>query len=73
LLAGVSPDFARGITGALLAELRPGDVFFPSAMYYFIVGEAAQKQGRDTIAANLVSAQRRGQLRGLRTLPALDQ
>jgi serine/threonine protein kinase len=73
LLAGVSADFARGITRALRAELKTGDVVFPSATYYFIVREAALKHDRQTAAANLVGAQRRGQLRSLRTLPTVEQ
>src|SRR6185295_12893844 len=56
-LAGVSPEFARGVTGPLRRTLKQQSAIYPIAMYYFVVREAALRHDRATAAANLVAAQ----------------
>jgi hypothetical protein len=62
-LAGVSPQFARGITAPLRRQLRPNRPIYPVAMYYFVIREAAQKRDPRTAATNLAAAQASGLIR----------
>jgi serine/threonine protein kinase len=64
-LAGVSPEFARGITVPLRRQVRPNTPIYPMAMYYFVVREAAQRRDKHTAAANLADAHSTGQIRRL--------
>jgi serine/threonine protein kinase len=61
-LAGVSPDFTRGVTARLRRSIRPRTPIYPVAMYYFLVREAAQGRDKMTAAANLAVAQASGLL-----------
>jgi eukaryotic-like serine/threonine-protein kinase len=72
-LAGVSPEFARGVTGPLRRALRPQSAVYPIAMYYFVVREAALKHDSGTAAANLVTAQSNGTLVRFKDLPGIDR
>jgi hypothetical protein len=56
--AGVSPDYARGITGRFQGQVGPKSEIYPAAMYYFIVREAGLKHDNGTAAAALATAQR---------------
>jgi serine/threonine protein kinase len=62
-LAGVRPDYARGITTQLRRQVRPNTPIYPMAMYYFVIREAAQKRDRATAAANLAAAHASGLIR----------
>jgi len=68
--AGVSAAFAAGITTPLCRRLRPDERMYPSAMYYFIVREAALGHDSVTASANLALGQTNGGLQRLRDLPA---
>jgi hypothetical protein len=68
--AGVSAAFAAEITTPLCRRLRPDERMYPSAMYYFIVREAALGHDSVTASANLALGQTNGGLQRLRDLPA---
>jgi serine/threonine-protein kinase len=72
-LAGVSPDFARGVTGPFRRALRPQSAIYPIAMYYFVVREAALKHDSAAAAANLVTGQSNGTLVRFKDLPGIDR
>jgi serine/threonine protein kinase len=69
-LAGVSPEFARGITGSLRRRVTAGSEVYPVAMYYFIIREAALKHERAGAAEALAAAHSNHQILILRDLPA---
>ncbi len=69
---GVPRDFAERISGRLFDRLqqKSGPVeIFPSAVYYFIVREAALGHGRALAADNLRNAHFEGGLTRFRELP----
>jgi hypothetical protein len=68
IAAGVSPEFARGITARMQRAAEPGTTIYPSAMYYFVVREAGLRHDQQTAAANLAAQFR--DLAGFRQLPA---
>jgi hypothetical protein len=72
-VAGVSPDYAQGITGRLQAQLEPSAEIYPVAMYYFIVREAGLKHDNGTAAAALAAAHRDRAILRLKDLPAVDR
>jgi hypothetical protein len=61
-LAGVNAEFARNITAPLRRAARPNTPIYPTAMYYFIVREAAAKRDKSLAAANLAAAHANGRL-----------
>jgi hypothetical protein len=71
-LAGVSPEFAHGITGRLQAAAAPTGEVYPVAMYYFIVREAALNHDSGTAAAGLAAAHRDQRILRLKDLPAVE-
>jgi serine/threonine protein kinase len=71
--AGVTREFARGITGPLRRQVGQGGLVYPVAMYYFIVHEAALRHDNLVAAANLAAAHRDGSLVKLNDLPALER
>jgi serine/threonine protein kinase len=72
-LAGLSPDFARGITGPFRRRVRPGSAVYPIAMYYFIVREAGLRHDNITAANNLAAAQSSGVLLQMRNFAGFDR
>jgi hypothetical protein len=72
-LAGVSPEFARGITASMRRQVRTNAPIYPIAMYYFIVREAALRRDNATAAANLAAAQSSGTIVHLKDLPGIDK
>jgi serine/threonine-protein kinase len=70
-LAGVSPEFASGVTGSLLNALgdRSEATIYPGALYYLLVREAALSHDKDTAARALKEAHLGGGLRPLLDLP----
>ena len=71
-LAGVSPEFASGVTGVLRRTVRPNATVYPIAMYYFVIREAGAKHDSATAAANLAAAQSNGMLLRLKDLPGIE-
>jgi serine/threonine protein kinase len=71
--AGVSTEYALGITDALQRQIMSGDEIYPVAMYYIIVREAALRHDRVSAAANLADAQTNGLMLKLRNLPAIER
>jgi eukaryotic-like serine/threonine-protein kinase len=72
-LAGVSPEFARGITTPLRRRVGTNAAIYPIAMYYFIVREAALKHDNVTAGANLAAAHASGLILKLRNLPGVER
>jgi hypothetical protein len=72
-LAGVSPEFARGITAPLRRLVGVNGEVFPVAMYYFIIREAALKHDNKAAAANLAAAQSNGLILKFKNLPATER
>jgi serine/threonine protein kinase len=74
-LAGVSREFAQGVTGPLrrVLEARRQLVAYPVGMYYFIVSEAARGHDKQTAAQNLVTNHENEGIRKLSALPARDR
>jgi serine/threonine protein kinase len=70
---GVSPEFARGITGPLRRSLGGGGQMYGVAMYYFVIREASLQHDSRTAAENLVAAQSKGLLLRLKDLPGNDR
>jgi hypothetical protein len=70
-LAGVSPEFAGGLTLPLLNALgdRSEATIYPAALYYLVVREAALVHDKATAARNLKEAHFGGGLRALLDLP----
>jgi serine/threonine protein kinase len=71
--AGVTREFARGITGPLRRQVGQGSLVYPVGMYYFIVHEAALRHDNLVAGANLAAAHRDGSLVKLNDLPALER
>jgi serine/threonine protein kinase len=71
-LAGLTPDYARGITGRFQAQVGPNSEIYPVAMYYFIVREAGLKHDSVTAATALANAQRTRAILILKDLAAID-
>jgi serine/threonine protein kinase len=71
-LAGVSPEYARGLTGPMRRGVHGGSPVYPIGMYYFVVREAALKHDSATAAANLAAAQSSGALLRFRDLPGIE-
>jgi serine/threonine protein kinase len=72
-LGGVSPEFARGITGPLRRSLGGGGEMYGVAMYYFIIREASLQHDSKTAAESLAAAQSKGLLLRLKDLPGNDR
>ena len=70
-LAGVSAEFAQGITAPLPRTVR--GAIYPIAMYYFIIREAGLGHDGATAAANLLAAQTSGAFVQLKDLPGIDR
>jgi serine/threonine protein kinase len=73
IFAGVSPEFARGITIPLRRRVGANSPVYPIAMYYFIVTEAALKHDNVTAASNLAAAHVSGHLIKLKNLPGVEK
>jgi serine/threonine protein kinase len=71
-LAGITPEYARGITGRFQAQVGTDAEIYPVAMYYFIVREAGLKHDNATAAAALATAQRTKAILVLKDLAAID-
>jgi len=71
-LAGIAPEYARGITGRFQAQIGSGGEIYPVAMYYFIVREAGLKHDNATAASALANAHRTKALLVLKDLAAID-
>jgi serine/threonine-protein kinase len=71
-LAGVSPEFARGVTGPMRRALRPGTPIYPIGMFYFVVREAGLRHDHQTAAANLAAAQWNGLILRYKNLPGIE-
>jgi serine/threonine protein kinase len=74
-LAGVSPEFASGVTGALQRAIgNRTATLYPVALYYFIVSEAGRGHDKRTAAGALLSMRDDSPLRAkMSTLPAHEQ
>jgi hypothetical protein len=72
-LGGVSPEFARGITGPFRRSVASGGPMYGIAMYYFIIREASLQHDSKTAAENLAAAQSKGLLLHLKDLPGNDR
>jgi serine/threonine protein kinase len=72
-VAGISADFARGITGPLRRIMGSNAEIYPVAMYYFIVRESALNHDKSTAAANLAAAYSNGSLLKFKNLPAIER
>jgi hypothetical protein len=72
-LGGVSPEFARGITGPFRRAVASGGPMYGIAMYYFIIREASLRHDSKTAAENLAAAQSKGLLLHLKDLPGTDR
>ena len=70
--AGVSPEFARGITIPFRRAFGGHGELHPVAMYYFIIREASLKHDSKAAAEALVAAQSNGILLKLQNLPAIE-
>jgi hypothetical protein len=71
-LAGVSPEFARGITEPFRRAVTGPATIYPIGMYYFVVREAGSKRDSVTAAANLTFAQSSGAILRFKDLPGKD-
>ena len=73
-LAGVSPEFAQGVTAPLrrVLESRRQMVTYPVGVYYFIVAEAARGRDKRTAAQNLVTTHQNEGIRKLGVFPPKD-
>jgi hypothetical protein len=71
-LAGLTPEYAHGITGRFQAQIGAHTEIYPAAMYYFIVREAGLKHDNTTAAAALVDAQRTRAILGLKDFDAIE-
>jgi eukaryotic-like serine/threonine-protein kinase len=71
-LAGVSPEFARGLTAPMQKQVETDGKIYPVAMYYFIVREAALKHDSAAAAAALAAAHRDGLILRFKDLPAIE-
>jgi hypothetical protein len=74
VLAGVSPDFATGVTSALQSSLgSTPSRLYPVAMYYLIVIEAGRGHDKKTAAQALLAMQGDSALRNrMGALPARE-
>jgi hypothetical protein len=71
-LAGITPEYARGITNRFQAQVGASTEIYPVAMYYFIVREAGLKHDSAAASAALANAQRTKAILVLKDLPAID-
>jgi len=71
-LAGLTPEYTRGITARFQSQIGANTEIYPVAMYYFIVREAGLKHDNATAAAALANAQRTRAILGLKDLGAID-
>jgi hypothetical protein len=71
-LAGVSAEYARGITAPLQKVAEGDGEIYPVAMYYFIVREAALKHDNATAASALAAAHRDRLILRFKDLPAAE-
>jgi hypothetical protein len=71
-LAGVSGDYARGITGPLKRTVGGSGEVYPVALYYYIVREAYLKHDKKTAAGNLATAYANGLILKFKNLPAIE-
>jgi hypothetical protein len=71
--AGISPEYARGITGAFRRVIGGSAEIYPVAMYYYIVREAYLKHDKSAAAGNLAAAQSNGVILKFKNLPAIEQ
>jgi hypothetical protein len=71
-LAGLTPEYARGITARFQAQIGANAEIYPVAMYYFIVREAGLKHDSATAGAALAAAQRTRAILVLKDLAAID-
>jgi eukaryotic-like serine/threonine-protein kinase len=72
-VGGVSPEWARGITGPLRRLAGVNAEVYPVAMYYFLIREAALKHDHKSAAAGLASAHANGTILKFRNLPAVER
>jgi hypothetical protein len=72
-VGGVSPEWARGITGPFRRLVGVNAEVYPVAMYYFLIREAALKHDHKTAAAALASAHSNGLILKFRNLPATER
>jgi serine/threonine protein kinase len=70
---GVSPEFARGITGPLRRAVGASGEMYGVAMYYFIIREASLRHDSKVASENLAAAQGNGFLLKLKNLPGNDR
>jgi hypothetical protein len=70
-LAGVSREYAAGITGPLRRLVRGNAEVYPVAMYYFIIREAGLHHDVAEAAAALAAAHANGAILRFRDLPAV--
>jgi hypothetical protein len=71
--AGVSPDWARGITGPFRRLVGVNAEVYPVAMYYFLIREAGLGHDNRAAAANLASVHASGLILKFKNLPAVDR
>ena len=72
-VGGVSPEWARGITGPFRRLVGANAEVYPVAMYYFLIREAALKHDQKTAAAALASAHSNGLILKFKNLPATER
>jgi serine/threonine protein kinase len=72
-VGGVSPEWARGITGPFRRLVGVNAEVYPVAMYYFLIREAALKHDQKTAAAALASAHSNGLILKFKNLPATER
>jgi serine/threonine-protein kinase len=71
--AGVTREFARGVTLPLRRRVGASGLVYPVAMYYFVVHEAALGHDSVAAAANLAAAHGDGSIVKLNDLPAVER
>jgi hypothetical protein len=71
--AGVSPEYARGVTASLRRLVGVNADLYPVAMYYFIVREAGLGHDKGAAASNLASAHSSGLILKFKNLPANER
>ena len=70
---GVSPEYARGITGPFRRLAGVNSEVYPVAMYYFLIREAALKRDHKSAAAALAGAHANGSILKFKNLPAIER
>jgi eukaryotic-like serine/threonine-protein kinase len=71
--AGVSPDWARGVTGPFRRLVGTNAEVYPVAMYYFLIREAGMGHDNKKAAANLAGVHSSGLILKFKNLPAIDR